>query len=718
MATREAAIKQLQRTFGNLDIDVLSSVLEVVNGDVHAATSFLQADAGGYAFNPQQESNIPSDYPGQSKYVGYGQRKTETDSTSASTSSTPWEQRIKALFVQESTFQDHFDAQNYHYYTYAAVVILLTRFNVEMKQSARTRMLAAAWARHDYVLANYLLEQDENFNLPQVLGALNLLDAGRKVRALQNKIKKLEAQGLAKPKTYGRLRALINDLSREAHIGSVSGSLAQKIRKWVKSIPAEKLTFYALTLPKQPWRELADLVHLHPSKDFQCPFLEIAFDSEPAPGSMLAECSTLDAYNCVEIAKKWKVPYSYLRLHVKPLPEEVKAAVADYAPLDTLLWYHEELACERVDQVIAERLSNGEQPKFGYGKLMERLLYMRRAGVSAYKLLEPAADKRLRSLHLALESPVSVLGDASFSMDVAIRCATIIGSVLTLLTNADLKFFHSECFDPVVGPRTIAQVLQVATETKAAGLTAPACALVNYYKEKKVVKFFIVVTDEIENEKYQGQYFPSLFLKYHKEVYPAKIVFVSFLPNPTEKGRMVTALENMGLVPLQFRLDSNRPDLQKLDSLLGLLATESSTFTSQIEGISTRIREIGLKQALVENSNPATPTTTTTTTSSSEAPTNVEIVQNQLGDLDFTEEEVREEKGKQPEGSANDTKPREEGGKDKLCLVCMEVPPNTVLLECGHLVLCDKCAPQVVEKNSCPLCRTPIARSLRVYHNT
>jgi hypothetical protein len=127
--------------------------------------------------------------------------------------------------------------------------------------------------------------------------------------------------------------------------------------------------------------------------------------------------------------------------------------------------YHEELACERVDAVIATRLANGEQPKFGYGKLMERLLYMRRSGVSAYKLLEPAADKRLRSLHLALESPVSVLGDASFSMDVAISkrphppppffcyivyfflsvltalagCATIIGSVLTLLTNADLK---------------------------------------------------------------------------------------------------------------------------------------------------------------------------------------------------------------------------------------------------------------------------------------
>lgn len=78
------------------------------------------------------------------------------------------------------------------------------------------------------------------------------------------------------------------------------------------------------------------MIHLK-STDFQCPFLEIAFDSTPAPGSMLAECATLDADNCVEIAQKWKVPYSYLRLQVKPLPEKAKAAIAEYAPLDTLI---------------------------------------------------------------------------------------------------------------------------------------------------------------------------------------------------------------------------------------------------------------------------------------------------------------------------------------------------------------------------------------------
>ena len=33
-----------------------------------------------------------------------------------------------------------------------------------------------------------------------------------------------------------------------------------------------------------------------------------------------------------------------------------------------------------------------------------KLLYMKRAGVAAYKYLEPVADRRLRSLHLALES--------------------------------------------------------------------------------------------------------------------------------------------------------------------------------------------------------------------------------------------------------------------------------------------------------------------------
>ncbi len=52
--------------------------------------------------------------------------------------------------------------------------------------------------------------------------------------------------------------------------------------------------------------------------------------------------------------------------------------------------------------------------------------------------------------------------------------------------------------------------------------------------------------------------------RYYTEVFPAKIVFVSFLENSGQKGRMVRSLENLGIVPLQFRLDSHRPDLTKV----------------------------------------------------------------------------------------------------------------------------------------------------------
>jgi len=127
-----------------------------------------------------------------------------------------------------------------------------------------------------------------------------------------------------------------------------------------------------------------------------------------------------------------------------------------------------------------------------------------------------------------------------------------------------------------------------------------------------VVKFFIVVTDEIENEKYKNYFFPELFFKYYNEVYPAKIVFVSFLENPSEKGRMVTSLENMGIVPLQFKLDGKRPDLTKLDSLLGLLASENSLFPKQAEEMAQMMKENGLSGVINYFNTPRTTTTTST----------------------------------------------------------------------------------------------------------
>jgi len=184
---------------------------------------------------------------------------------------------------------------------------------------------------------------------------------------------------------------------------------------------------------------------------------------------------------------------------------------------------------------------------------------------------------------------------------------------------------------------------------------------------------------------------------------------------------MVTALEEMGIVPMQFKLDGNRPDLQKLDSLLGLLATESSFFVSQIQSIAEEVEKNGLKTVLengasalkvpVEEMRSISLTATTTSTSSA-APTPSEAEKGVLTEVDKF---VREEK---EASERRASKGKEKAGEPEkgVCVVCEDNRANICLLECGHLCLCKSCSPDVVLKNSCPLCRSPIARSVKIYH--
>jgi len=340
----------------------------------------------------------------------------------------------------------------------------------------------------------------------------------------------------------------------------------------------------------------------------------------PAPeNTVITACSALTPDTLMGALAKVQIPYSWLRINIKPLPDQSKTVIAKYAPLDTLIWYHEELVTPEVNAVILERLKLGEKPQFSYGKLMERLLYFKRINAPFYELLIPIAEERLRHIELELEPPVVVCGDSSYSMDVAIRTSTIIASVLTVLTAAELKFFTNQIVEPPCYPTTVTQVIDVATNVRADGMTAPAAALWPYYNQKKVVKFFVIVTDEIENIKFNNQhYFPALFLQYYQEIYPAKIVFVSFLENPSEKGRMVKSLENMGIEVLQFRLDGNRPDLTKMDTLLGLLSSESSFFGKQVKELAGLFQSKGFDSLVHRLRNPPqriSSTTTTTTTS-------------------------------------------------------------------------------------------------------
>jgi tRNA A37 threonylcarbamoyladenosine biosynthesis protein TsaE len=43
------------------------------------------------------------------------------------------------------------------------------------------------------------------------------------------------------------------------------------------------------------------------------------------------------------------------------------------------------------------------------------------------------------------------------------------------------------------------------------------------------------------------------------------------------------------------------------------------------------------------------------------------------------------------------------------CVICLQNPPEIVLMRCGHNVLCGQCALKLMERNkSCPVCRAPI----------
>lgn len=55
--------------------------------------------------------------------------------------------------------------------------------------------------------------------------------------------------------------------------------------------------------------------------------------------------------------------------------------------------------------------------------------------------------------------------------------------------------------------------MQVATDVRADGLTAPACAMWHYYNTRTVVNVFVVVSDEIENVASEDCFFGQLFLR-------------------------------------------------------------------------------------------------------------------------------------------------------------------------------------------------------------
>jgi hypothetical protein len=518
------------------------------------------------------------------------EKKKAASSSSSSTRLVVQESELRSLFVgADKPVEEHRAAQEQHKSAYTATLLLLLERKVAIPAVVKPRILAAAWARRDYELPMILFDKHD-FSVADVVKALGMLDAERARRQVRAKLERLKTRNAAPAKISAAREELETAVAREA-CGTLSGAARQHIKAFIRRIPVQQLEFNLLHFPTRPWQQLADALHLAPS-DFSLPwFLASVYGAEPPidGGGLLAACMRLTEANLDETLAKWEVPFMFLRskLGAGNLKAPQRARVAQYSTLHTLLWYYSELQCDAADKVIIAKLAAGENPELGFGKLIDLVLAMK-GDVRAALL--PVAEAVRADLKLPIDGRVLVIGDASSSMAVAVKTATIIAGFVASLCAVDrcnLRFFTSVLVNAPYVPRTLTEILDVAGKVNANGMTTNAAGLWDVYQAKEKYETIMMVTDEDENGKIDNKNFGELYEIYCREVCPARLVFVSFL-SQTDKGRMYQQLQrDRPPQPTdrvrQLRLDRDRPDLTRLDALLGMLSSESDSFAADVE---------------------------------------------------------------------------------------------------------------------------------------
>lgn len=553
----------------------------------------------------------------------------------------------KAFFIGVASFDKHYEAQSKNVTRYAAAMALLAKMGVELSDNAKVRALASAWARSDKDLARCLLKVKNLFGLVEVLKAVSILDSARQIRQLERKMEKYEAINkkaeeekakletepsseavpvtsdamevdgekgknkkkqitIVKKKTISKTKVKIDNLKNiKPSCGTVSGALCREIRRWASTFSKEELEFFALHMPTAPWKKLADVVHFNSTDFVNAPwFLKYCYGEAPPDDTVLQRTTQINKDTVNSIVEEVAVPFTHVRQYQNELTNAAKAnIVRNEDKIDRGIWWYEELQCAEVDQAIIERFEKNEELTLNYGKLMERLITFKKMKSIPpfYPRLMAQAESKMESMKLNLDAPIVVMADASSSMSVAIETATIISSLLTAFTDAELIFFNNNYWYPEKQPRSIEDVINLALKTKANNCTSHAAALWPYYEGKKIIKTLICVTDEEENTAYKGHMFEGLYQKYLNEVNSAcQLVFVSFLRSQTDEGQMVKKLRKHDFPCMQLAMSRTRPDLTKLDNLLGQLSARASDFTDELMQMQSEIEKNGLDKVFTE----------------------------------------------------------------------------------------------------------------------
>ena len=481
----------------------------------------------------------------------------------------------KKLFIADSSIEEHISFMRFNEKIYWTTIENIFDKEIELNSSTYSKILAICLQKNDRQKVEYLCSKN-SYKLPEVLKACEILDSRRIINSLKKKLCFLEKNN-CKIGKINKIKTLISNKEtiNEGQQYSLSGGRIKMIKNyWIKNITEDQLKFYSLSYGTKYWKYLIDLLHTKPS-DFKLAwFQNYVFNGNAPDDSILTQIKKINNDNILDFINKYKPYYNYMRT-IKNITfsDEAKKLMAEYTPLETILYYWTEFECNDVANIILEKIE--QDIDLPYGNLLDNITKMDSYKNLKDKLLK-IADNKLKRYELCLEKPVSILCDGSASMDVAIKTSAIIASILTAICGADLRVFRSD--DQLIQnpPKTAEDVIMFSKYCKANNCTNPAASLYPYYIEKKEIKTFIIVTDEEENEKISGYNFCQLFKKYREEIYKAKLIFISFIKNRNNHMQMIKELKdnipNINEDITQYTFDFNNPDLRRLDNILSQIS--------------------------------------------------------------------------------------------------------------------------------------------------
>jgi len=502
--------------------------------------------------------------------------------------------------INDTSLKEHFDLYNgdKNMYINNAIEAFSNRnINKTISIINKSRIIAIILQNIDKESFDKLITF---IDLPELTRACEILDSTRLIKQLKEKQKKQSKQSKM-IKIFDKKIDAAEILNESCLNLSLTSSKCKLIKKWTKQLTPEQLEYRATIYKTDLWLKLADLTHLSSKNDFSLDwFLSFCFGGPVPENTFTFACNNMTYENFEQAYNKFNIPFETIRVKIslnnnvdyekRNIIKEIKNMITAKETIYKILWYYKELQTNDTESILIKRIEefdNVVSTNLAYGTIIDLITNIK--SKKLYDKLIEIASNKMKVYNLNIDAPVAVLCDASGSMEVAIKTSGVITSLLCYLTKAELHLFRSEDENIIEPPHDVESAIRFGREIKANNSTNPSNSLYYYYSRHKAVKTFIIVTDEEENAYTNNMNFMILYIKYCKEIYPAKLIFISF-SDINNDAKMIRELKdvlgsNFDELVKAFKFNKENPDTNKLDLVFKYLEGISIKGNTNINNI-------------------------------------------------------------------------------------------------------------------------------------